>query len=155
LSETEDPTNSSPETARPPDGVTEPPAPPPLPATASPAKGEIGRPRGVLFVILVTIVTLGIYHLYWTFKSFDELKRHTGEGIGGVLGLVIAIVFSPINWFVMPSEVGNMYSADGRAAPMTGWTGLWMFLPLVGFFVWTAKVQGALNRYWLSKAATA
>lgn len=156
MSETEDPSNTGPEAAAPqPDAVTRPPTPQPLPARATPARGEIGQPRGVLFVILVTIVTLGIYHLYWTYKSFDELKRHTGEGIGGVLGLVIAIVFSPINWFVMPSEIGKMYSVDGRTAPMTGWTGLWMFLPLVGFFVWTVKVQGALNRYWQSKAATA
>ena len=48
-----------------------------------------------------------------------------------------------------------MYRGDGRTAPMTGWTGLWILLPLIGFIVWTAKVQGALNRYWTSKAATA
>ena len=106
----------------------------------------------MVFVILLSIFTLGIYHLYWTYKSFEELKRHTGEGIGGVLGLVIALVFAPVNWFVLPSEVGKMYRGDGRTAPMTGWTGLWMFLPLIGFIVWTVKVQGALNRYWTSKA---
>jgi hypothetical protein len=119
-----------------------------------PAQGELGQPRGVLFVILISIVTLGIYHLYWTYKSFEELKRHTGEGIGGVLGLVIALVFAPVNWFVLPSEIGKLYRGDGQPGPMTGWTGLWLFLPLIGFFVWTAKVQGALNRYWKSKGAT-
>jgi hypothetical protein len=109
----------------------------------------------VAFVILLTIFTLGIYHLYWTYKSFEELKRHTGEGIGGVLGLVIALVFNPVNWFVLPSEIGKMYRGDGRTAPMTGWTGLWILLPFIGFIVWTAKVQGALNRYWKSKIAPA
>jgi len=149
LSDTEDPT-SIPQ----PDAVNEPPAPPPLPAPAS-SKGELGQPRGVAFVILITIVTLGIYHLYWTYKTFEEMKQHTGEGIGGVLGLVIAIVFNPVIWFVAPSEVGKMYRGDGRTAPMTGWTGLWILLPLIGFIVWTVKVQGALNRYWESKAVTA
>jgi hypothetical protein len=48
-----------------------------------------------------------------------------------------------------------MFKADGRAAPFTGWTGLWMLLPLVGIFVWFIKIQGALNRYWESKSATA
>jgi hypothetical protein len=36
---------------------------------------------------------------------------------------------------------------------MTGWTGLWMLLPIVGWFVWTVKTQRALNGYWESKAA--
>jgi hypothetical protein len=117
--------------------------------------GPIGKPRGVLFVILITLVTFGIYHLYWVYKVFDELKQHTGTGIGGVLGLVIAIVISPVNYFVMPSEIGSMYRGDGRIAPMTGWTGLWIILPIVGWFVWMVKVQRALNRYWESKGATA
>ena len=108
-----------------------------------------------MFVILLTIVTFGIYHLYWTYKTCEEMKQHTGEGIGGVLALVIAIVFNPVNWFVIPSEVGKMYRGDQRPGPMTGWTGLWILLPLIGFIVWTVRIQGALNRYWESKGATA
>ena len=65
-------------------------------------------------MIVLSIVTLGIYHLYWYYKSFEEMKRHTGNGIGGILGLLIAIIFNPINWFVMPSEIGSMYRGDGR-----------------------------------------
>jgi hypothetical protein len=125
---------------------------PPLPATSARAPGPVGEPRGILFVIVLSIVTLGIYHLYWYYKSFEEMKRHTGNGIGGILGLLIAIIFNPINWFVMPSEIGNMYRGDGREASMSGWTGLWILLPLIGWFVWTIKTQGALNRYWESKA---
>jgi hypothetical protein len=30
-----------------------------------------------------------------------------------------------------------------------------MFLPLIGFIIWVVKVQGALNRFWTSKGATA
>jgi hypothetical protein len=87
--------------------------------------------------------------------NFEEMKRHTAQGIGGVLGLVIAIVIQPVNWFVMPSEVGRLYRDDGRVAPMTGWTGLWMIVPIIGWFVWTIKIQRGLNRYWESKAAAA
>jgi Domain of unknown function (DUF4234) len=156
MGESEDPNNAPADPAAPqPDSFSKSPDPSTLPAPATRAQGKLGQPRGVVFVIVISLVTLGIYHLYWTYKSFEEMKRHTGEGIGGVLGLVIAIVFAPVNWFVLPSEVGKMYRGDGRTGPMTGWTGLWMLLPLIGFFVWTAKVQGALNRYWTSKAATA
>jgi hypothetical protein len=150
VSETpEEPTTSGlAEPTPPPDAVVQ----PPLPTSSLRAQGPVGKPRGILFVIVLSIVTFGMYHLYWYYKNFEEMKRHTGNGIGGILGLLIAIVFNPINWFVMPSEIGNMYRGDGREPPMTGWTGLWILLPLVGWFVWTIKTQGALNRYWGSKA---
>ena len=113
----------------------------------------LGQQRGIGFAILMAIITIGIYTLYWVFKTQEEVKQHTGDGIGGVLGLVIYILVSPVTWFVIPSEVGKMYKADGREAPFSGWTGLWLLLPIIGAFVWFIKVQGALNRYWESKAS--
>ena len=124
-------------------------------STQASTTGPLGRPRGIAFAILITIVTLGIYTLYWVFKTQEEVKEHSGIGVGGVIGLVIYILISPVTWFLIPSEVGKMFKADGREAPFTGWTGLWILLPIVGIFVWFIKVQGALNRYWESKAATA
>ena len=115
--------------------------------------GPLGQPRGIAFAIVISIITLGIYSLYWVFKTQEEVKEHSGIGVGGVLGLVIYIVVSPVTWFLIPSEVGKMVKADGREAPFTGWTGLWLLLPLIGMFVWFIKVQGALNRYWESKGA--
>jgi len=115
--------------------------------------GPLGQPRGIGFAILMTIVTLGIYSLYWVFKTQDEVKNHSGQGVGGVLGLVIYIVVSVVTWFLIPSEVGKMLTRDGRPAPFTGWTGLWLLLPIIGAFVWFIKIQGALNRYWESKAS--
>jgi Domain of unknown function (DUF4234) len=115
--------------------------------------GPLGQPRGIGFAILLTIVTLGIYSFYWVFKTQEEVKEHSGIGIGGVLGFVVYLLVSPVTWFLIPSEVGKMFKADGREAPFSGWTGLWILLPLVGIFVWFFKVQGALNRYWESKAA--
>jgi Na+/proline symporter len=117
--------------------------------------GPIGQPRGVGFVILLTIVTLGIYSLYWVFKTQEELKQHTGEGLGGVLGLVVWIVVGAVSAFVIPSEVGKMYQKDGREAPITGWTGLWLVpgaILIIPIFIWIAKVQGSLNDYWESEA---
>jgi uncharacterized BrkB/YihY/UPF0761 family membrane protein len=117
--------------------------------------GPLGQPRGIGFAILLMIVTLGFYSLWWVFKTQEEVKNHSGVGVGGVLGLVIWILVSVITWFLIPSEVGKMYQADGRDAPFTGWTGLWFLLPLVGAIVWFVKIQRALNHYWESKAAMA
>ena len=121
--------------------------------TAPSTSGPLGQSRGIGFGILLFIITLGIYSLYWVFKTQDEVKEHSGIGVGGVLGLVIWILVSPISWFLIPSEIGKMHQADGREAPFTGWTGLWLLLPIIGGIVWFVKIQGALNRYWESKAA--
>jgi hypothetical protein len=113
--------------------------------------GPLGQRRGVAFVILIGIVTLGIYWLYWAYKTQDEMKKHTGDGLGGVLGLVVWILISAVSAFVIPSEVGNMYARAGKEKPITGWTGLWLFpfgILIIPIFVWFAKVQGSLNRYW-------
>jgi len=69
--------------------------------------GPLGQPRGIGFAILMAIITLGIYTLYWVFKTQDEVKNHSGQGVGGVLGLVIYIVVSIVTWFLVPSEVGH------------------------------------------------
>jgi hypothetical protein len=121
-------------------------------STPSGNTGPLGQPRGVGFAILIFIVTLGFYGLYWVFKTQEEVKVHAGDGVGGVLGLVIYIVVSPVTWFLVPSEVGKMYRSDGQQAPFSGWTGLWLLLPIVGAIVWFVKIQGALNRYWEGKA---
>jgi hypothetical protein len=125
--------------------------------TPSSNTGPLGRPRGIGFGILLFIITLGLYGWYWVFKTQDELKQHTGDGLGGVLGLVVWILINPVSAFVIPSEVGRMYKQDGREPPVTGWTGLWLFpgvILVIPAIVWFVKVQGALNRYWESKAAT-
>ena len=84
-----------------------------------PNTGPLGQERGIVFVIVLSIVTLGIYSLYWTYKIYEEMRQHTGDGIGGVIGLVIALVIGVVNFFVIPSEVGRMYKGDGRQAPVT------------------------------------
>ena len=124
--------------------------------STAPAGGPLGQPRGIAFVILIGILTLGIYWWYWAYMTQEELKRHTGQGLGGVLGLVIWILISPVSAFVIPSEIGNMYARDGQPKPVTGSTGLWLFpfgIFVIPGIVWGVKVQGSLNRYWEGKQA--
>ena len=124
---------------------------------AQPPAGPLGNPRGIGFGILITIVTIGIYTYWWSYATFEELKNHrNGEGIGGVLALILMLVGGSVAIpFFAGSEVGKMYEEDGRTKPVTGHTGWWVLLPLVGAIVWFVKVQGALNRYWESKGAAA
>jgi cytochrome bd-type quinol oxidase subunit 2 len=129
-----------------------------LMSTPASTSGPLGQPRGIGFCILLFIITLSLYGLYWVYKTQEEMKQHTGEGLGGVLGIVVWIVVSAVSAFVIPSEVGKMYKRDGREPPVTGWTGLWLFpgaILIIPAIVWFVKIQGALNRYWESKAAAA
>ena len=126
-------------------------ATPAAPAVAAP----LGQQRGPWFVALIGLLTLGIYWIYWYYKTGEELKRYSGEGLGGVIWLVIGLVIGIVMTFVAPSEIGNLYARDGQEKPVSGKTGFWIFLPLVGYFVWAIKMQGALNRFWASKGASA
>ena len=128
--------------------------PPPPSAAASAGTGQLGKPRNSVAVIILSIITLGIYALYWYYKTYQEMKDHSGEGIGGLVGLLLAIFCNIVNWFVMPSEVENLYKAAGQQAPVSAITGLWNLLPLLGTIIWIVKVQGGLNDYWKSKGAS-
>jgi hypothetical protein len=126
-------------------------------STNSGNTGPLGHPRGVGFGILLFIITLGFYSWYWVYKTQEETKQHTGDGLGGVLGLVVWIVIGAVSAFVIPSEIGRMYQKDGQHPPVTGWTGLWLFpgaILIIPAIVWFVKVQGALNTYWGAKASS-
>jgi Domain of unknown function (DUF4234) len=124
--------------------------------STSASTGPLGQRRGIGFGILLFVVTFGLYGWYWVFKTEEEMRQHTGEGLGGVLGLVVWIVINPVMAFVVPSEVGKMYKMAGQQPPVTGWTGLWLFpfgFLIIPAIVWFVKVQGALNRYWEEKTS--
>ena len=131
-------------------------APVPAMSSASTARGPVGETRSVGLSILWFILTLGFYGWYWVYKTQEEVKRYSGNGVGGVLGLVIYILIAPVTFFIVPSEVRYMYEdLDGQRSPVRGIYGLWFLLPLIGHLIWFVQVQGALNRYWESKGARA
>ena len=43
--------------------------------------------------------------------------RYSGDGVGGLLGLVIWILASFVTFFLVPSEVGKLFSRDGQQPP--------------------------------------
>jgi hypothetical protein len=119
------------------------------------ARGPIGETRSLGMSILWFVLTIGIYSIYWVYKTQEEVKRYSGNGVGGVLGLVIYILIAPVTYFVIPSEVRYMYEdLDGDKSPVRGIYGLWILLPIAGPIIWWVQVQGALNRYWESKGAS-
>lgn len=123
-------------------------------ATGGTSTGQrpLGKERSPLGVLLLSIITLGIYGLVWEYKTFQELKDYSGEGLGGLLGLVLSFFCSIIVIFVLPNEVGNLYRKAGQASPISAVTGLWVLIPFIGGIIWLFKVQGRLNDFWASQA---
>ncbi len=118
------------------------------------AAGALGKLRTPWVVVVFTIITLGFYGLYWQYSSFKEIKDHSGLGLDPVIGLVLAIFLFIVNAFVIPSEVGGLYTRQGtNPSPMTALSGFWVFVPFVGGIIWIVKVQRRLNEYWLAHGA--
>src|SRR5690349_1052082 len=119
----------------PPPPPTTPPPPPPGQQYAAPVQYgavHIGKVRSTDLCSLLYIVTLGTYGLVWWFLVHDDMKTHSGQGIGGLVALILA--------FFSSDEVGKLYERSGRQAPVSALTGLWffpgiflIFLPIVWF----------------------
>ena len=129
----------------------------PPPPGAPAASGPVGEIRSTGTCVLLTIVTLGFYTWYWYYKTHEEMKRHTGTGVGGAVALILAIFVGIVMPFLTPNEVGNLYARRGQPRPVTAATGLWFLLLgwffLVGAIVWFVKTNAALNDYWRSVGA--
>ena len=121
--------------------------------TQLPPSAPVGNVRGTGVAMLLYVITFGIYGLYWYFAVHDEMKRHKGSGLGGGLALVLGLFIGIVMPFLTSQEVGELYERRGYARPVSGVTGLWIFLPFVGGIVWFVKTNGALNSYWRSQGA--
>jgi uncharacterized membrane protein YraQ (UPF0718 family) len=124
------------------------PAPP-----AAPARGPVGKLRSPVTVILLSLVTIGIYGVVYDYKSFKEMKEYSGNGIGGGIAIVLALLLGFVIPFLMSSEVAALYRAEGLESPVRAATGFWILLPLIGGIIWIVKTQGALNRFWEAHGA--
>jgi Domain of unknown function (DUF4234) len=119
-------------------------------------RAPIGRIRGTGACIALTIVTLGIYSIVWFYKTHEEMKNHSGAGIGGGLAAVLAFFVGIVMPFLTSSEIGNLYRRAGMAPPVSGATGLWYFpgaFIVIGPLVWFVKTNAAINSYWRSLGA--
>jgi hypothetical protein len=132
-----------------------PPPPPDTGAMVDPGGlGPIGKRRSAGLVILLTIVTFGIWTIVWSYQNGEELKQHARTGIGGLGYLLITLFVSPVTMFLMANEVEQIYRRQGKEPPITTLWGLWFLLPLIGNLIWYLRIQGAINDEWSAHGAT-
>ena len=119
-------------------------------------RGPVGEVRGTALQMLLFVVTLGIWGYVYFFQTHDEMKRHSGEGIGGVLALLVSLFATVASPFLLSHEVGGLYAREGQRRRVSALTGLWFFpgiFLLVGPIIWFALTNSALNDYWRSRGA--
>ncbi len=114
--------------------------------------GPIGKQRPIGKQIVLAVVTFGLYGVYWAYINHEEIKQHSGDGVGGVVGAVIYVIAGVVTLFLLPIEIKRMYERDGRTSPVGPATAFWILLLGIPWYV---KCQNALNDYWASKGAPA
>lgn len=120
--------------------------------------GPIGRQRGTGLSIVLFIVTLGIYGYVWIFQVHEEMKRHTNDGLGGGISLLLWFFLGTLAMgFLTPLEVARPLRAAWPETPghrsdrALGDRGI--LLCGVGPIVWFVQTNNALNDYWRSLGA--
>jgi hypothetical protein len=137
---------------------SEPQIPPGYVAPPPPQWGPIGKQRKTGLWILLFIVTFGFAGIVWYYLVHEEMKKHTGEGLGGGIALIIAVVFGAASPFLASDEVGKLYSRRGGQPPVTAISGLYVIpglILIVPPFIWFSKINRGLNEYWGSLGAPA
>jgi hypothetical protein len=121
-------------------------------------RGRTAKIRDPWVVLLLTIITLGIYYVVWYYKINREMSdwgEHNKMDIGMSPGMsVIAITLGAlivIPPFVSAWGTGKRMQLSQRAAGVHGGSGLLWFvlhiIPVVNFFA-PVYLQYQLNQVW-------
>ena len=119
----------------------------PVGGSGGPAEGEIRKP---VTVILLSIITCGIYTLYWEWITKDQINKLADKEIIGS-GLLI------LSWFCFPVRLFVWYKWDLGLQEIVKRFNvkynsnfiLWVILAVVagvGYFVLLFQVQDTLNK---------
>ena len=116
-------------------------------------EGQIYLKRNPLGVLGLTIITLGIYGLYWYYKVNEEIKRYTrddtispGRSLLAVIPGALIIVPPFIAYYNTANHVVDMQQRRGIASQISP-----VLVVALGIAVWLATgayVQEHLNRVW-------
>jgi len=113
-----------------------------------------GETRNPVTIILLTLVTCGIYGIYWLYLVTKEINAALGEErINFVLYFLVGILCFPLIFV-------GMYKIDEAVVELQTRAGLpgkpnfvlWILLSLlagVGTYIMEYQVQEALNEIWV------
>ena len=116
-------------------------------------EGQSYLKRNPLGVLGLTIITLGIYGLYWFYKVNEEIRRYTkddtispGRSLLAVIPGALIIVPPFIAYYNTANHVVDMEQRRGIASQISP-----VLVVVLGIVLWLgmgAYVQEHLNRVW-------
>jgi len=83
------------------------------------------KQRSIGMMILLTIITFGLYMMYWTCSFQNQLKKQTGKGFGGLGHLIMIYVTFGIYYIYW------QYAAGARLAQLGAKDNSTIYLVLV------------------------
>lgn len=105
--------------------------------------------RSIVSVILFSIITCGIYGLYWMYQVAKELQLATGKSqFSPAIILVLGLFISPVGFVLLAMECNDRLN-DIRAAkgmPPADNMVLWVVLGILLPIVQVALIQNEINQ---------
>lgn len=107
--------------------------------------------RNIAVAIILTIVTCGIYGIYWLIKMVDEINEAAGEqnAMSGGLVFLLSIVTCGIYLYIWLYKAGEMLNKAkaARGLPVDKYSGLiYLLLAIFGFSIVSyGLIQNELN----------
>jgi hypothetical protein len=111
-----------------------------------------GTPRSPILVLVLCLLTCGLYYLYFMYVVTDEVNRYTGRNdqnpIADVFLTIITCGIWDLYWdYKMGKRMAEMTAMAGL--PVTDNAVLYLILDLVGIGIFNVVMQQeTLNRVW-------
>ena len=105
--------------------------------------------RNIAVCIILSLVTCGLYSLYWFVCMTDDTNAAAGEqGTSGVMSLVLTLITCGIYGFYWAYKCGEKLDQGrmNRGLPAANSGVLYLILYLLGGIIAYALIQNELNR---------
>lgn len=121
------------------------------------AGGSYGKVRSPIMVIVLSIVTFGIYGIVWWYSLHEENKVHGDEGPGGLLAILlwfiplVNLVWILMRVFGLGGDIGRVQQKSGMEPTVSAMTAFWNLIPYLGALIWFWKLQSGINKAWIAR----
>jgi hypothetical protein len=106
--------------------------------------------RNPVAVILLSLITCGIYFLYWSWVTNQQINAELGREDVGVGILILGWFCAPVMWYVWYKwDTSLVGISQGRNINYNSNFILWIILSVlagVGYLVMLFQIQDTLNR---------
>lgn len=111
-----------------------------------------GTKRDVALVVILSIITCGIYALYWMYVTQEEVNNYLGEqDLSGAMVVLLTFVTCGIYGWIWYYQIGQKIQKAQVKAAVHGndESILYLILAIVGLsIVSLAIIQNNLNKIW-------